>query len=297
MDRAEGVGHVHVGQRGHGLGQGGVVLGLAGLKSGIFQQQDLAGLQGGGLGPGIGAHHVLRHDDRLAQQLAQAGGHRLQRQLGLDLALGLAHVGAGDHRSVLLQQILDGGQGGTDALVVGDDAAAVLGHGHVEVAPQQHLFARHIDVAHCLLVVVHSSMSSFLSRQAWEREINRSQPLRHLALPGQPGKAQLAQGLVGHHCHRVGQVQAAGVRAHRDADAPLPVLLPKAQGEARSLLAKEQVAAIPELGLVIASGRLGGGQPEVGSGMLGEKTAPVRRRPAGPPWASNPAQPGAPPSH
>ena len=41
---------------------------------------------------------------------------------------------------------------GTDALVVGDDAAAVLGHGHVEVAPQQHLFARHIDVAHLSLI-------------------------------------------------------------------------------------------------------------------------------------------------
>ena len=111
------------------LARAGSFLVSPGSKSGIFQQQDLAGLQGGGLGLGIGAHHVLRHDDRLAQQLAQAGGHRLQSQLGLDLALGLAQVGAGDHRSVLLQQILDGGQGGTDALVVGDDAAAVLGHG------------------------------------------------------------------------------------------------------------------------------------------------------------------------
>ena len=110
------------------LGQRGVVLGLARLKAGVLQQQDLAGLEGGGLGLGVGAHHVLGHDDRLAQQLAQAGGHRLQGQLGLDLALGLAHVGAGDHRGVLLQQVLDGGQGGTDALVVGDDAAAVLGH-------------------------------------------------------------------------------------------------------------------------------------------------------------------------
>ena len=155
VDSAEGVGHIEVGHVGHGLGQGGVVLGLAGLEAGVLQQHDLAGLEGGGLGLGVGAHHVVGHDDRLVQQLAQADGHRLQAQLGLYLALGLAHVGAGDHRGPLVQQILDGGQGGADALVIGDDAAAVLGHGHVEIAAQQDLFALHVHVLHGLFVVIH----------------------------------------------------------------------------------------------------------------------------------------------
>ena len=53
MHGAEGVGHVDLGQIGHGLGQLGVVLGLALLKAGVLQQHDLAGLQGGGLGGGI----------------------------------------------------------------------------------------------------------------------------------------------------------------------------------------------------------------------------------------------------
>ena len=69
---------------------------------------------------------------------------------------GLAHVGAGDDGGAVVQQVLDGGQGGADALVIGDDAAAVLGHGHVEVAAQQDLLAGNVHIADGLFVVVHS---------------------------------------------------------------------------------------------------------------------------------------------
>src|SRR5699024_5514842 len=75
VDGAEGVGDIDLRQGGHGLGQLRVVLGLALFKPGVLQQQDLAGLEGGGLGLGVGAHHVGGHDDVLAQQLAQALGH------------------------------------------------------------------------------------------------------------------------------------------------------------------------------------------------------------------------------
>ena len=160
MHGAEGVGHIHLSHGSHGLGQLGIVLGLTLLKAGVLQQHDLAGLQSSGLGLGVGAHHVVSHDNILAQQLAQALGHRLQAQLRLHLALGLAHVRAGNDGGVLVQQILDGGQSGTDALVVGDDAAAVLGHGHVKVAAQQNLLTGYVDVLHGLLVVIHKKVSS-----------------------------------------------------------------------------------------------------------------------------------------
>ena len=163
VDGAKGVGYVNLSHGGHSLGQLGIVLGLALLKAGVLQQHDLAGLQGGGLGLGVGAHHVLGHDHVLAQQLAQAGGHRLQAQGRHHLALGLAHVGAGDHGGILVQQVLDGGQSGPDALVVGDDAAAVLGHGHVKIAAQQDLLAGHINVLYSLLVVVHPVQAPFIS--------------------------------------------------------------------------------------------------------------------------------------
>ena len=181
MHGAEGIGDVNFRHGGHGLGQLGIVLGLALFKAGVLQQQDLTGLEGGGLGLGIGAHHVLGHDDGSAQQLTEALGHGSQGQLlqgllpgllrsllalfrlllgvGLKGGGGLAQVRAGDHGSVLVQQVLDGGQSRADALVVGDDAAAVLGQGHVEVTAQQDLLALDVYVPDSFFVVVHRNAS------------------------------------------------------------------------------------------------------------------------------------------
>ena len=180
MHGAEGVGHVQLRHVGQGLGQCGVVLGLALFKAGVLQQHDLAGLQRGGLGPGVLAHHVVGKDDLAAQQLAQTLRHGGQGQLaqgllplllgdvGLVLALlhlllhvsgegggRLAQMGAGDDGSALLQQIADGGQGRHDALVAGD-GAGLLVLGYVKVAAQQDLLACHVHVHNGLLVVIHT---------------------------------------------------------------------------------------------------------------------------------------------
>ena len=156
MNRAEGVGHIDLSHRGHLTGQLGVVLGLARLKAGVLQQHNLAGLEGGGLGLGVGAHHVPGHDHRLAQQLAETDGDRLQGQLGLHLTLGLAQVRAGDDRRPLVQQVLNGGQGGADALIVGDGSGGLV-LGDIKVAAQKHLLAGDVDVLDRLFVVVHGS--------------------------------------------------------------------------------------------------------------------------------------------
>ena len=180
MDAAESVGHVQLRHVGHGLGQRGIVLGLALFKAGILQQHDLAGLQSGGLGSGVLTHHVVGKDDLPAQQLAQTLRHGGQSQLaqgllpillgdiGLVLALfhllfhvggegggGLAQMGAGDDGSALVQQIADGGQGRHDALVAGD-GAGLLVLGHVKVAAQQDLLAGYVHVHNGLLVVIHT---------------------------------------------------------------------------------------------------------------------------------------------
>ena len=157
MDGAEGVGHVHIGQGGQGLGKLGVVLLLPLVKAEILQQHDLAGLKGSGLGLGILTDDVLGEDDLLAQQLAQPLGHRSQRKGLLPLPLGLAQMGAGDDGGPLLQQVFQGWQGGHDALIVGDGSGGLV-LGNVEVAAAQHLLPLHIDVAHGLLVVVHGTV-------------------------------------------------------------------------------------------------------------------------------------------
>ena len=189
MDRAEGVRHIDLRQGGHGLGQGGIVLGLTLFKAGVLQQKDLTGLERGGLGLGVWAHHVGGHDDLPAQQLAQAGGHRLQGQLsqgflplllgegggilallglllhiGLKGGIGLAHVRAGDDGGIVVQQILDGGQSGADALVIRDNAAAILGHGDIEVTAEQDLLARDVNIPDCFFIVVHGGENSSLHK-------------------------------------------------------------------------------------------------------------------------------------
>ena len=187
MHGAEGVGDVNAvgaGQIGQRLGDGGIVLGLALFKAGILQQQDLAGLQSGGLGLRIGTDHVGGEDHGLVQQLAQAlrhGGEGQLLQALLPLLLGdvlgllallhlllhvgieggdrLAQVGAGDDSGALVQKLADGGQGGADALIIRDGAGGLVLR-HVEIAAQKDLLALHVHIVDRFFVVVHALSSS-----------------------------------------------------------------------------------------------------------------------------------------
>ena len=179
MDGAESVGHVDLGHGSQLLCEGGIVLGLALFKAGVFQQQDLTGLQGCGLSLGILTHNIAGEDNFLSQQLCQTGGYGSQGQLLLLLApgslgefcgiltlfcllfdpfvkirLGLSQVRAGDHRRALIQQIPNGGQSGHDALVTGDGTGLFVLR-DIEIAAEKDLFALHVDVADGLFLVIH----------------------------------------------------------------------------------------------------------------------------------------------
>ena len=86
---------------------------------------------------------------------------------------------------------------------------------------------------------------------------------RHLPRPAQPREPLLAQRLIGQNGHRVGQVQAAGVLPHGDADAALGMGQPELLRQAGGLLSEEQPAAVTESGLGIILRRFGGGQPRL----------------------------------
>ena len=182
MDGAKGVGDVDLGHGGKLLGKRRIVLGFALFKAGVLEQHDLAALERRGLGLGVGTDDVMREDDRLAEELGKMLRHRGERQLFKGLfplflrercgilalfrlllhpffkaRLGLAEVRAGDDRRALPEQVADGRQSGDDALIRG---AGGLVLGDVEVAAQQDLLARHVDVVHSLLVVVHDDAPS-----------------------------------------------------------------------------------------------------------------------------------------
>ncbi len=152
---AECVRHVDVRHRGQFLGEVGVVFLLFLVETQVLQQHDLPGLQRRRLGLGVGADHIGRHNHILAQQLGQPVSHDLQREALFPLPLGPAQVGAGNDRSAVAQQVLDGGQGGHNALVIGDHAGLLV-QGHVKIAAEQDFFAVYSNVFYGFLVVIHS---------------------------------------------------------------------------------------------------------------------------------------------
>ena len=168
MDGAERVGDIELGHVGQLLGERGIVLLLAGIKAEIFQQQDLAGLQRGGLGLGILSHNVMGKGLRvfagnvlgenalLPEQLAQTDGDGGETQTLLPLSLGLSEVGAGDDRRPAGEQGADGGQARDDALVAGD-GAGLLVLGNIEIAAQENLLAGNVDVVDGLFMIVHTA--------------------------------------------------------------------------------------------------------------------------------------------
>ena len=131
---AKGVVHVDVAQCGHLARQGFVVFLLTLVDAAVLEQNHLAGQHVHTTDPVGHQRHVA------AEQLAQAFGHRCQRILGFELALGGAAQVARDHHGRTgVQSHLDAGHAGADACVFSD--AAVIGLRHVQVGADEHAFA------------------------------------------------------------------------------------------------------------------------------------------------------------
>ena len=131
MRGAERVVDVHVAERGQFLAERGVVLLLALVEAQVLQHEHVAVAQRGGLRARVVAHRVGCEHDGLAQELGELlrGGAQRERLLEA-LARRAAEVAHEHDARALRDELLDGGQRGADARVVGD--GAVL-HRHVEV--------------------------------------------------------------------------------------------------------------------------------------------------------------------
>jgi len=118
---AEGVVHEDVTQLAQFGRQFGLVLLLAQVQAAVLQHDELAGFDAHAIGP------VRDHRNAAAHEFAHARGHRGQRVLGLELALGRAAQVAGDHDGGTgVQRHLDGRDAGADARVFGDVPGVVL---------------------------------------------------------------------------------------------------------------------------------------------------------------------------
>ena len=149
MDGAKGIGHEDVRQVRQLLGELRIVGFLFLLEAGVLQQHDLPVLHIsyallGALPHGVGGEL----DPHLWQQLLETGGYGRQGVLHIHFAFGTAQMGAKDHLCIVIQQVLDGGHGGHDTLVVRH--LHVLGQGHVEIHTAQHALSSDLNVFHCL---------------------------------------------------------------------------------------------------------------------------------------------------
>ena len=172
---AEGVVHVDVGIGCEGLGEdfltlfhlflGSVVSGVGfvdadglafflGVEAEVLDQEHLAGHEGFGGIKSFGS--VGSELDGNAEGLGHGGDNLFQRQLGVDLAFGFAHVRHDDEGAAVVEDFLEGGEGTADAGVVGD--VAVLVEGHVEVNANESFVAFEVEVFDCHNIVFYKRL-------------------------------------------------------------------------------------------------------------------------------------------
>ena len=125
------------------LDEGGIVLFLALVEAGVFEQRDVAVLHRGDDGRRRVADAIIGEGDLALEMLLQRRQHLTQRLLLDPLALGPAEMGEQDDLCPLAGELVDRRQDAFDAGRVGD--AAVL-HRHIQIDAQQHAFAFDVDV-------------------------------------------------------------------------------------------------------------------------------------------------------
>ncbi|KAL7551129.1 hypothetical protein ACHAWF_014328 [Thalassiosira exigua] len=147
VGRAEGVVDEEVEGSGEVLDEASLVLGLLLVEAGVLEHDHVAlrGTVDDGLD--VVADAVGGKLDLLAEELAHALGAGSEAELVLRSILGAAEVGADGDDGALVLEVLDGGDGGADAGVIGDGLAV---EGHVHVAPDEDLLALELGLAQVL---------------------------------------------------------------------------------------------------------------------------------------------------
>ena len=170
MGGAKRVVDIDVRERGERLGKIRIVLGFFLIEAHIFDDHDLARLEGVSHRMGFVADDVGGELHFAAHQLAQALRDRRESALFLGfLILRTAQVGAEDHPRTVVREVFDRGDGLADTLVIGDDA---VGQRDVEIAAHEHFLPVYVDVLNGLFVpIIHGSLSSFRCHVIFMRSV------------------------------------------------------------------------------------------------------------------------------
>ena len=169
MGHGEGVHHEVVGERGEGLGEDGVIGLLAGVEAQVLQQNDIASAHGGDCSLHAGAGYLRQALHGVVQQEGQAVADGGQAECLVDPAARAAEMGAEDGAAALVDEVPDGGQGGTQALVVSGDGLDPLLDGNVEVHSDKYPAARYVQLRQAALNhLCHSSaIAVYVVSRGW----------------------------------------------------------------------------------------------------------------------------------
>ncbi len=138
MGGGKGVVDIDVAEFGHLCDQRRIVLFLALVEAGVFQQQQIAVRHFGDRSGSLVADAILGEADRLANQSGHGFGHGLQGEIGVGRALGPAEMGQHDDLAALVGNFVQGRQDALEAGRVGDPA---FFHRHVDVDADKHALA------------------------------------------------------------------------------------------------------------------------------------------------------------
>jgi len=145
VSSAEGIIHVEIGV-GSQLGrESGVILLLLGVEADILQESYITVVHLGQGGTNRDTDAVRDQGDGLAEELGEAGSDGSHRELGLVAALGSAKVGGEEDLGTLLDEVFDGGDGTSDAGVIGD--LSLLVEGDVEVSANKNSLALQVRLS------------------------------------------------------------------------------------------------------------------------------------------------------
>ena len=143
VSRGKGVIDIEIAEPGQRRCKSRVIGFLAGLKTGVLQQQNIAIAHIGDGGSSIIPDQVIDKINGLAEQVSERLRHRLQRQTGDAATLGATEMRQQDYFRAGFAQEINGRQGRLQTGIVGDDPIL---HRHVEIDAHEHALAGQFSV-------------------------------------------------------------------------------------------------------------------------------------------------------